>query len=236
MKGINALDGIEYARQFVRQTVRATIMKQSARDQQSSVGPSDLGDPCDLCLASKMARHGPLAVGQGRESGFSLSAWVGTSMHEKLERDLDLPPEMYLCEEKVFIHEIPGYGRINGHIDVQFLLMGIWNDYKSAKVKDIQSYKLNGPPWKHVVQLMLYGYGLRKAGRKADYAALTYIPRDNNNPDSIWVATAEYNEQIALDALARAEAMWAKLQDGHIDFSSHPDCYVCKMATLGMLR
>lgn len=230
------MDGVDYARQFVQETVRQTIMKQSARDKQSSVGPSDLGDPCDLCLASKMARRGPLAVGGGRDSGFSLSAWVGTAMHEKLEKDIDLPEGHILCEEKVFIANIPGYGDIYGHIDVQFLLMGIWNDYKSAKVKDIHGYKLDGVPEKHGIQLMTYGYGLRNAGRKADYAALTYIPRDNNNPDEIWVATAEYNEQVAIDALERAESIWKRLQSGETDFNSHSDCFVCKMVNLGMLR
>lgn len=234
------MDGADYARKFVRSTVRQTIMQQSARDQQSAAGPSDLGDPCDLCLATKMARHGPLAVGQGRESGFSLKAWLGTAAHEKLEREVPnvLPEDFFLCEERVFIHEIEGYGKIYGHIDIQFLLLGIWNDYKTCDMEGdygLKKIKLDGPPWKHVVQIMLYGYGLRLAGRKADYAALTYIPRDNNDPENIYVVTAAYNEQIALDALHRAEAIWKRLQDGVSDFSSDDDCFVCKMATFRML-
>lgn len=232
------MDGTEYARRYVADTVRQTIMKQSARDKQSSVGPSDLGDPCDLCLASKMARHGPLAVGQGRDSGFSLKAWVGTAVHEKLERDIELPAEMVKLEERVFIHTIAGYGDIHGHIDLQLALLGIVNDYKTCDMDGdygLKKIKLNGPPWKHVVQLMLYGYGVRKAGGKADHMTLTYIPRDNNSVDNIYVVAAEYHENIALEALARAESIWAKLVAGESDFSSDSDCFVCKMATLRML-
>jgi hypothetical protein len=232
------MDGNDYARKFVRDTVRATIMKQSARDKQSSVGPSDLGDPCDLCLASKMARHGPLTVGGSRNTGFSLKAWIGTAVHEKLERDLELPEEFAVKEEKIHIATLADYGEIVGHVDVQFTPVFTAVDYKTCDMDGpygLKKIKLDGPPLKHVRQIMTYGYGLRKAGRDIRYVCLVYIPRDNNNPDNIYEVSAEYDEQIALDTLARAESIWAQLQAGESTFSSAPKCFVCEMTLFRML-
>lgn len=230
------MDAVEYARTAVLDLVHRTIQKPSERDVQSAVGPSDIGDPCDLCLASKMARRASVQVGKGRDAGFSLKAWIGTAVHSKLEEDLDLPDGHAAKEAKVFIHEIPGYGKIHGHIDLQLLLLRICVDYKTTDMAKLKLMKLDGVPWSHVVQLMLYTYGLRKAGVDMTHAALVYIPRDNNDPKNIWVAAAEYDESIALKALARVEDLWAKLLKGETNFTSDSKCFVCNTVSMGFLR
>lgn len=230
------MDTVDFVRGEVLNLVHRTVQKPSERDVQSAVGPSDIGDPCDLCLAAKMARRASVQVGKGRDAGFSLKAWIGTAVHKKLEEDLDLPEAFVAKEARVFIHEVAGYGKIHGHIDLQLLLLKTCVDYKTTDLAKLKLMKLEGVPWSHVVQLMLYTYGLRKAGVDMTHAALVYIPRDNNDPKNIWVAAAEYNEDIALKALARVEDLWAKLTAGETNFKSDDNCFTCNTVARGFLR
>lgn len=229
------MDGIDYAKQHVLDTTRRSIMQDSARDVQRSVGPSDLGDPCDLCLAAAMGRKNLQPGVKPRDSGFSLKAWFGTAAHEKLERENILPPELRRLEQRVYIHTIPGYGEIHGHIDIQYLMMAIAGDYKTVDMSKLKQIKLNGPPVNHQKQIMMYGLGLERAGTPVKYVALIYIPRDSNNPDDIHVMVAEYDRDVALQALDRAENIWRRIEAGEDNFDSHPDCFVCKMVVLRMM-
>jgi hypothetical protein len=103
-------------RTFVEGIAVATITKPSARDRQRAPGPSDLADKCDLCVARKIATS--LGLGSNTERGFSLKAWMGTAIHEKLERDM---PSIYPHAEQeisVDVADIPGIGKVRGHVDV----------------------------------------------------------------------------------------------------------------------
>lgn len=106
----------ENIRTFVEGIAVATITRPSARDKQRAPGPSDLADKCDICVARKIAAS--LGMGSHTERGFSLKAWLGTAVHEKLERDL---PSVYAHAEQeitVDVAEIPGIGLVRGHVDV----------------------------------------------------------------------------------------------------------------------
>lgn len=229
------MDPLDYARQFVLDTTRKTIMQESERDQQRSAGPSDLGDPCDACLAAALRRKTLQPNQKPRDSGFSLKAWFGTAAHEKLEREQILPEEFRALEAKVYIHTIADYGDIYGHIDIQYLLMAIVGDYKTVDMAKLKKIRMEGPPIGHQKQIMMYGLGVEKSGREVKYVALIYIPRDSNNPDDIYVAVAPYQRDVAEASLARAEAIWARVQKGDNNFESHADCYVCKMVVIRMM-
>lgn len=106
----------ENIRSFVEGIAVATITKPSARDKQRAPGPSDLADKCDLCVARKISAS--MGLGTHTDRGFSLKAWLGTAVHEKLERDL---PEIYAHAEQeitVDVADIPGVGKVVGHVDV----------------------------------------------------------------------------------------------------------------------
>lgn len=203
-----------------------TVQRRSERDQQATVGPSDLSDDCDYCLAVKMAPRANVGFGIMRTDGFSLKAWSGTAVHTKLESDIDLPEGHVITEEKVFIHTIANYGDVYGHVDVQFPPMETWGDYKTTDLAKLKSYRLNGVPNRHAKQIMMYGFGINRI-RKMKVASLIYIPRDSNNVNDIWVATADYNERMAVQALERAEKIYAKLLKGDLNFDSARDCFVC---------
>lgn len=225
-EGITPVDVKDHVRKYVRGVVLDTIQKPSERDQQATVGPSDISDECDYCLASKMAPRAGTALGAARPEGFSFKAWSGTAVHTKLESDIDLPEGHVITEEKVFIHHIADYGDVYGHVDVQFPHMENWDDYKTTDLAKLKGYRLNGVPMKHARQLMMYGYGLNRL-RPMKVAGLIYLPRDSNNVNDIWVATADYNERLAVEALERAERIYAQILKGDLNFASARDCFVC---------
>lgn len=214
-------------RNYVNGLAVATIIRSSARDIQRLPGPSDLSNPCDLCLARRLSQSCGVDMAQG-ENFFSLKAWFGTSMHEKLERDL---PKVYPHAEQeitVPIAVIQGLGQIKGHVDIYLPRLLAMDDWKSTDMKKLDKIRANGVSPSHFGQTMLYMYGLRKSGRSCDYAALTYIPRDSQNVSDIWVASCSYREDVAVGLLNRTNSLMQKLKSGDVgSFLSDPDCYVC---------
>ena len=224
-------------RAFVRDLVTATITMQSDRDRQSLPGPSDLANPCDLCVARRIAASFGISLSpeSSGSNSFSLKAWVGTSIHQKLERDLPriyprgdrMNPNFYQ-EVTVTIGEIPGLGTIKGHTDLYLPKVATVVDWKTSDIKKIKVYQTAGVPASHAGQTMLYLRGLRNSGKPADTAVLVYIPRDSNKVSDIWVASCAYQDTIATGLLNRAQNLVEVVRSGQTgNLASDPDCYVC---------
>lgn len=214
----------------IRSLVTETIRKSSARDTQKLLGPSDLGDPCEACLAQKFEdsmsdrEHTPTP-----EREFSLKAWVGTAIHEKLEKDFILGPSEVMLEKSFPIWEIEGYGVIKGHVDGYWpRIASLW-DYKSADLAKIKTIKATGRvPMGHVNQQQLYCFGIESTGRKVDLSTIIYIPRDNNNIRNVHVVGAEFDRDYALKIMARAERIYQQVcSSGAVGFESDDDCFPC---------
>jgi hypothetical protein len=224
-------------RAFVRDLVTATVTMQSARDRQSLPGPSDLANTCDVCVARRIARSFGISLPGlgGGSSSSSLKAWVGTAIHEKLERDLpgiyprgDRANPNFYQEVTVTIGEIPGLGTIRGHTDLYLPRIGTVVDWKSSDNHRIKFYQSSGVPASHAGQTMLYLRGLRNSGKRADTAMLVYIPRDSNRVSDIWTASCDYQDGIATGLLNRAQNLVEVVRSGQTDnLVSDPDCYVC---------
>lgn len=223
---------VSFYTRTVRDLVVTTITKPSGRDKQRVLGPSDLADPCDYCLGTNfrdsVAEDTEFVSAESTKRGFSLKAWNGTAVHEKLEREMPLPESEAQREISVPIGEIPNYGLVKGHIDLYLSTMGVWVDYKTIDKAKLKRVRLDGPPERHIRQKMMYGYGLRAAGYRATASTLVYIPRDSNNVNDIWAVTAPYSEEWALDSLDRAERIWKEVQSAGVsELTSDADCYVC---------
>jgi hypothetical protein len=131
-------------RNFVEGIAVATITRPSARDRQKSPGPSDLADKCDLCVARKISAS--LGLGSHTDRGFSLKAWMGTAIHEKLERDL---PAIYQHAEReieVDVAQVPGIGLVRGHVDVFLPRQRAAVDYKTTDLKKLKGYQTQASP------------------------------------------------------------------------------------------
>lgn len=224
---------LERRHRIVR-SILGTITQRTERDKQASIGPSEIGDPCAHCVGKALCRKYPELWWDTETSpweaepgphgeGFGLAAWVGTAIHEKLERD-----HLYGAKEStVTVWELPDYGLIKGHVDL--IQEGVPVDYKTAWVDDIKQYKLAGPPIKLQYQPQLYGMGVENGGGKVDEICLFFIPRDTNNlTTGHWAGFAPYRREAAERALARLERIWRLVQDGKGgELESDANCYEC---------
>jgi hypothetical protein len=215
--------------QLVGGTLESTINRPDARDLQVMPGPSNLSDPCDMCVARSIARPLDIPFPQVAQT-FSLKAWVGTAAHEALEEDIcSICPEVER-EITVPIADIPGLGPIKGHVDAYF--PSVVNDYKTTDLGKLEGYRTNGVPERHAGQVMLYMRGIRNSGRSADTTTLTYIPRDSDKISDIWVASCAYRGDIAEALLRRAKSLTEMVRSQQAQkLTSSPTCFVCSRET-----
>lgn len=134
----------ENIRTFVEGMAVSAIMRPSKRDKQEAPGPSDLADKCDFCVARKIAAF--LGLGDRGERGFSLKAWIGTAIHEKLERDLKFVYPHAEQEIEVVIGNVPGIGLVKGHVDVFLPRKRSIIDWKSTDLKKLRDYRTHSGP------------------------------------------------------------------------------------------
>lgn len=207
------------------------------RSQQKRIGPSEIGIPCDRCLGHKL--HGTPEAERG-------PAWkpaVGTAVHAQLEEwftkaSADDPEQAsaWECETRVNVGEIDGT-EITGSCDLYFTYSGMVIDHKVVGPKMLTKYRTNGPSQQYRVQAHLYARGFLRAGRMARHVAIAFLPRDGElKLAHFW--HEPFDEQIAIDALARANriavnvrAMSALGEDAVLNYINHlpvdPDCFSC---------
>lgn len=131
-------------RTFVNGIAVATITHPSKRDKQAAPGPSDLADKCDVCVTRKIAAF--LGFGDRGERGFSLKAWLGTAVHEKLERDLPAVYPHAELEIEVKIGDVPGIGPIVGHVDAFVPAKKTLVDWKTTDMAKLKKYRTHAGP------------------------------------------------------------------------------------------
>lgn len=219
------------------------LSKPSARDRQRKVGPSELGDLCERCLAEKL-----LGV-HDEERSHPLAPMIGTAFHAYLEDVISL--EGYLKETRVEVGEIKGYGAISGTADGFATTAGCVVDYKVLSKKKIKKFAsatffddnydpeffadsmTEGQLKKYYYQMMLYGLGMENHGYVVRHATLVMFPRDCT-VESVNEAAHElcfkYNRDAALAVLNRAQHIfdWATDNKDQLDeLESYEGCYYC---------
>ena len=219
------------------------LTKPSERDKQRKVGPSELGDLCERCLAEKL-----LGVHK-EEKTHPLAPMIGTAFHLYLENVIGLKD--YLKETKVTVGTIDGYGDIRGTADGFDTATGHVVDYKVLSKKKIKAFSsatffdedynpefysdslTEGQLKKYYYQMQLYGLGMENAGYEVNHTSLILFPRDCT-VESVISASHElcfkYNRGAALNVLERANQIfkWA-INNWNIleKLDSHPGCYYC---------
>lgn len=201
--------------------VIAQISKESERDKQYRVGPSSLGNPCAYCLGLEL-----LGESNG-DREFSLLPWIGTSVHGWMERE-SFPD--YEHELRLYVGDVPGYGRIVGTTDMYDPTEGgTAVDWKVVGSKKITEYRLRGPKKQYRFQAQLYARGLDLAGRDIAHIQIVFIPRDGNgDPNGIYIHTEDYQPAMAERALERAGTVYEQALQG-VELPSDKDCYVCRI-------
>lgn len=183
--------------------LRGTIehaMLNRPRNLQRVIGPSGVGTECVRCLGHMLAQT------EKRQSADWLP-FVGVAMHAQLEEIF--AATVHRPEERVSVGEI-GDLTVDGSSDLYvgdpwFTVV----DWKVVGENTLKSVRAGGASLQYRVQDQLYGRGWRRAGFRVEHVAVCYLPRNKNSLSSTQFWIELYDEQIALDALARADAIAA---------------------------
>jgi hypothetical protein len=212
------------------------LKTQKARDRQTTIGASAIGDPCAYCLARHLS-DGSSSIGQ-----YWLGAKIGDAIHMLMELEAqkhvgggtDAKFKSLIgarLEESVFIGTIPGYGDVNSTPDLYLTAEKHLVDYKTSKRSKIDEYRLNPDalPTRYLYQIMLYGRALVAMGYPVEKVSFVFIARDGTSDRDVTVISFDYDETLADEAWNRVVLAYEWLQDGgDIDtLESDPHCYVC---------
>lgn len=170
------------------------------RSLQTQIGPSEIGTECDRCLGHKL-------VGTPKRRDADWAPYVGVSVHARLEQ-IFLDAGMagrWAAETRVWVGDIDGQ-EIHGSCDLYDADNGVVVDFKTASKTQLKNARANGPSQQYRIQAHLYGRGWQHNGADVQAVALCYLPRDGSLSESFWWEEP-YDEQVAIDALARADAL-----------------------------
>lgn len=180
------------------------------RSQQVYIGPSEVGEKCTRKLAYKLLAWEKVNEG----SGGNWASQVGTAIHSHLEKIFAKMPERYEVEAKVKIR-----ANLSGTIDLYDKQEGMVLDWKTTSPSNLQVRKREGATEQNIIQTMLYAYGKAQTGAKVTKVGLVYLPTGGSIQD-MYISLHDYDEQIALDALARLDSIYALLT--HADVEANP--------------
>lgn len=180
------------------------------RSQQIAIGPSEVGHTCSRRLGYKL-------LGYDENPGEpNWKATVGTAIHAWLEDVMtaDNPDQnvrqhadatRWVVEATVSVGELGGVDLV-GHCDLFDRVTGTVVDWKTCGPTQLQKYKSKGPGSQYRAQAHLYGRGWQRRGQDVRTVAVMFLPRNGELRDAVWWSEP-YDEQIAIDALARAEGI-----------------------------
>lgn len=202
------------------ETVLEYQIKNQPRSQQKIIGPSEIGTDCDHCLAAKLAGW------EQNELGIAWAPTIGTAVHSLFEeffyrnqlriisQDPDKPVSMeahrYWWEQKTMVGKIGGQ-EIWGSTDLIDLVVGATVDWKLVGKSSLDNYRRKGPSSQYRVQAHLYAKGWNDAGIRIDHVAIAFLPRTTVKFSDRYWWSEPYDEQIAADALARANQVYNNL-------------------------
>ena len=194
--------------------VEHSILNQP-RSLQKTIGPSEIGVPCDRRLGYQLA-----GIPEINKRGVAWKPYVGTALHEmfadimgkaEIARFFDEDTPRWHVEERVTVGEIGGK-KITGSCDLFDEHMGLVIDWKTTSKNQIrENLSRNGASQQYRVQANLYGKGFEDAGYQVRDVALAFLTRDGEWEDRyIW--SEPYDRTIAENALARANAIHTAIQ------------------------
>lgn len=173
------------------------------RTQQRHLGPSEVGDPCTYCLASKI-----LGVYARDDFYDPWPAIIGTSVHHWLERAAERDNRdndtAWCAETKVFPDDdlLPKGGKADLYEDTTRTVI----DHKVVGQAMLKKYKANGPGITYRRQGHIYGLGFVVAGLPVEHVAIAFWHRGGRMTD-LHVWSEPYDEAYAREALDRYKTL-----------------------------
>ena len=187
-------------------TIIDSIVNQP-RSLQKRIGPSEMGVECDRAILHKL--NGDKEPDRG---DVPWKPTIGTAVHDYLERAFQrvsapglLQEGRWLTENRVEVGNVNGTG-ITGSTDLFCTWTRSVLDHKIVGKSTLTKYRAHGPSAQYRTQAHLYGRGWAAKGYDVQLVAICFLPREGELTDSfIW--TEPYNEQVALDAIARVDRL-----------------------------
>lgn len=170
------------------------------RSAQTTLGPSEIGTPCDRRLAMALLGIPPVNPG-----GDGWAAFVGTCTHvgmAEIYTFADAGTGRYAVELPVFLG-VPTVPR--GTTDLLDRRDGTVVDWKVMGAYSLKKFKNEGPSETYRTQAHVYGLGAERSGEKIRNVAVVGLPRAGSSLDEMYVWTEKYDRKFAEAALARVE-------------------------------
>jgi hypothetical protein len=198
------------------------------RSLQKTIGPSEIGTPCDHCLAAKLAGW------ERVDKDVPWLPFVGTAVHAALEdlvnryennrNAVHTTGRRFLTEAKTMVGTIGGT-EIWGSTDLVDLEAMMTNDFKVVGATTLRSAKA-GPRQVYRVQQHLYAKGWNDAGHTIREVGISYLPRNAVSlSQAVWWHEP-FNRDLAEKALERANQMHAKIAQLRIFGDAAVDAWI----------
>lgn len=156
--------------------------RNSARNLQHHLGPSELGSPCDRQVVGKLA--GVPATNHVVDPWASV---IGTAVHawlaDAFSADNSRHGVRWVAEQRVMPHpEHAGTADLYDAVEQAVIDHKILGETSMAKIRPP-----GNPPQRYVIQLLLYGKGYRILGLPVRRVALAAYPRTSHTLNGLYV-------------------------------------------------
>ncbi|MFJ3663121.1 hypothetical protein ACIPPM_21950 [Streptomyces sp. NPDC090119] len=202
------------------------------RSLQKRIGPSEVGDPCERKLTYKV-----LDWPTARDDGDPAASIIGTGFHSWMQeaferRQTEMPDgrPRYRVEERVTVRDSPYEAAVvAGSTDLFDRATGTVWDWKLVGHTTQDKYRREGPGDQYRIQAHLYGLGQENAGETVHRVAICFVARYHELRVHVW--TEPYTRQIALDALARLDAIRSRLDSPEASASGYSHTWWTQIPT-----
>lgn len=178
------------------------------RSQQTRIGPSEIGVPCERRIGYKLA-----GVPEVNDRGVAWKPWVGTALHSETAMAFEIDAlnryqgGRWLLEQKVTAGLVNGTD-LDGSCDLYDAHRFAVVDWKFTTRNKLKDYRAHGPGSQYRDQAHTYGLGWANRGHRVDTVAVFFFTRDGEFTDRyFW--SEPFDEQVAIDAMARATRIGA---------------------------
>ena len=187
------------------------------RHLQVELGPSEIGHPCTRHLAYALTNPEP--VPRCNPQWDPLPSIIGVATHTWLQSaaelaNTELGRDRWLAETKVYPADW-----LHGSCDLFDIDSGTVIDWKLPGVNQFSILRAHMSPV-YKVQAHLYGRGFQRMGYEVKTVAIMLLPRGGMlSSAKLW--SEPYDEQLALDAMARRQLIAEQLKV--FDVHAHPE-------------
>jgi hypothetical protein len=177
------------------------------RSQQTTLGPSEAGTPCDRRLALHMLGMQPVNPG-----GDNWASFKGTCIHAGLADMFtwaDAGTGRYAVEVPL---ALPSAIVPHGTADLLDRTLLLLEDQKVMGQWSLDKLRRVGPNPTYFTQVHLYAYAARRRGERVERVAIVAWPIESSRLDDLWVWESEYDPTVAPKALERVERIAAEVR------------------------